>query len=520
MAETLPPDPSAAGQPGGEDTFPSAGSYGRVARNTVLSLVAIGLLGASRLLFNVVVGRRFGAVTLGKANVAINTGLFASLLVSGGLQAASAKYLAQAVGRGVPGEAAWIYRRAMRVNLAGGSLVALGLVAVLPAALPHFALRGWDLVLAALVMFAYNGYQQAKGSYYGFGKVTSYLRNEIASDAVLLVSLGAVALASAHSLVLVPLVLAYGTFAIVASLELHRDALDPGPPSPALQREIAGFTALAVIGTVASTGFLNLSVTFAGRYRPSISTLEAAAQTGYYAAALALVLPIYFFPRALSLALFPSVAFRFGQQRIDTVARQLDLTTHALAVFLLPPTAALALAARPVLRLVYGPGYDQAADVLAILLAATYLSVVPIPSVTSLSGTERRWFKVPAYSSVLGLAIGLGLWIILGPRYSIVGIAWGYLIGSFPQSAIPMAFASRVFGVRFGWLALKAAAVWGAVLGIAMTMEPTEAGAGPGRIAAAIAITAIVYLILFARDLRAAVADARERISRRRALTG
>lgn len=514
MAETLGPDPStSAGEPGAPSPSPP-GDYARVARNTALSLVAIGLLGASRLLFNVVVGRRFGAEALGTANVAINTGLFASLLVSGGLQAASAKYVAQAVGRSAPGEAAWIYRRAMRINFAGGVALAVGLVAVLPAALPRFSLRGRDLALAALVMFAYNGYQQAKGSYYGFGKVTRYLRNEIASDAVLLVALGAVALVSVPSLILLPLALAYGLFAIVASIELHRDALDPVPPSPALQREIAGFTTLAVLGTVASTGFLNLSVTFAGRYADSV------AQTGHFSAALALVLPIYFFPRALSLALFPSVAFRFGQQRIDTVARQLDLTTHALAVLLLPVTAAAALAARPALRLIYGPGYDDAADVLAVLLAATYFSVVPIPSVTSLSATERRWFKVPALSSVLGLTIGLTLWVTLGPRYGVAGIAWGYFIGLVPNAVIPMTFAGRVFGVRFAWLQLKAAAAWGAVLGLALTMNPAAETAGLGRVLAAIGIFAIVYLVLFARDLRLAMRDAAERISRRNAAAG
>jgi O-antigen/teichoic acid export membrane protein len=204
---------------------------------------------------------------------------------------------------------------------------------------------------------------------------------------------------------------------------------------------------------------------------------------------------------------------------MDTVARQLDLTTHALVVFLLPPTAVVALAARPILRLVYGPGYDNAADVLAVLIAATYLSVVPIPSVTSLSGTKRRWFKVPAWSSVLGLGIGLVGWLTLGPRYGTIGIAWGYLIGSVPQSAIPMGFAARVLGVRFGWLALKATAAWGAVLGLALTMKPTEPGAGGDRIAAAIGVALIVYLVLFARDLRTALADAAERISRRRAAT-
>jgi putative peptidoglycan lipid II flippase len=486
-----------------------AGEHARVARNTALSLVAIGLLGASRLAYNVIVGRRFGAVALGRANIAINTALFASLLVSGGWGAACAKYLAQSIGRDLPGQAAAIYRRALRANLLGGAVIAGGMVAVLPHVIRGFTLRGRDLALAALVMFTYNAYTHLKGAYYGLGRVSTYVWNEIASDALLLAALGVVVAAGERGLVLLPMAVSYGFFSVAAAVHLRHAAGTAATIEPWQRREISGFVVLAVIGTVASTGFLNISVTFAGRY-------ASATAVGHFSAALALVIPVYFFPRALSLALFPSVAYRFGQQRVDSVSRQLEISTRGLIVLLLPPTAAVALLARFVLRTIYGGSYEAGASVLAVLLAATYLSVVPIPSVTSLSGTERRYVKVPVWSSVLGLAIGLALWVTLGPRYGAPGIAWGYLFGSVPQTAIPMWFAARAFGVRLGSLAMRAAVVWAAVLGLWLWLDRPDRQAGLGASLVAVGIVGIVYLALFGRDVLRILGDLRQRVGRGR----
>lgn len=484
-----------------------SGEHARVARNAALSLVAIGLLGASRLAYNVIVGRRFGAVTLGRANVAINTALFASLLVSGGWGAACAKYLAQAIGRGAPGEAAAVYRRAFRANLVGGAVVAGAMVALLPHVIEGFTLRGRDLVLAALIMVAYNSYTHLKGSYYGFGRVGAYLRNEIASDALLLASLGIVVALDRRGLVLLPMAVSYGAFSVAAAIQMRRAGV-PAPLDPASWREIVGFVGLAVAGTVASTGFLNISVTFAGRYATPTAV-------GHFAAALGLVIPVYFVPRALSLALFPSVAYRFGQQRVDAVSRQLEVSTRGLIVVLLLPTAAAALLARYLLQAIYGPSYGAGASVLAILMAATYLSVVPIPSVTSLSGTERSYVKVPVWSSLLGLGIGLALWVTLGPRYGAPGVAWGYLIGSIPQTAIPMGFAARAFGVRLGSLAVRAGVVWGAVLGLWLGLDALDRDASLGASFVAVGIVGVVFLALFLRDLLGVLTDARMRATRR-----
>lgn len=473
-------------------------SHIRLARNTALSLAAIGLLGAGRLLYTIVIGRRFDAAVLGRATLAINAAMFATLLVSGGWQASTAKYVAQAIGRGEPAVARGIYRRTLLHNTSGGMVVAAMVAAALAVA-PGIDLTTRDAILAGVVALGFNAYQHLKSAQYGFGAVATYLRMESIASGLMIAGVVAVAVAGARAAVLVPVAGSYVVFSVLALAAGPRREEFAPVPRP-LWREIQGFTLLAIIGTVASAGFLNLSPVFAGRY-------DNPQALGVFSAALALVMPVYFFPRALSLALFPSIAFRYGEARLDAVRSQLHQTGRALWIVLLAPVAVAAVASRVVLRWLFGDAYESGDLILTIMLGATYLSVVQIPYVTTLSGTDRRYFKVPALASVAGFAVGVILWVTLGARHGATGVAWGYLIGSVPQAAIPIAFAARTFGVRVWSTAVRAALVWAAVAAIVWRFQARLDRVGPAMLAAA--ATLVVYGVLFGRDVAGIVAAAR-----------
>lgn len=463
-------------------------SHTRLARNTALSLGAIGLLGAGRLIYNVVVGRRFGADALGEITLAINAAMFATLLVSGGWQASTARYLSQAIGRGEPAIADGIYRRTLLHNTAGGIVVAALAAAGLIVA-PGVTLRARDAIIAGVIALAYNAYQHLKSAHYGFGMVDSYLRLESIASGAMLAGLAVVAATAARSALLVPVAAGYALFAVLSLIRLQRGRA-PRPVARPLWREIQGFTLLAIIGTVASAGFLNLSPVFAGRY-------DSPRMLGVFSAALALVIPVYFVPRALSLALFPSIAYRYGEDRHDSVTRQLSDTGRALWIMLLLPVACAGVAARLILRWLFGDAYEDGALILTIMLGATYLSVVQIPYVTTLSGTDRRYYKVPVLASVAGFGLGVILWATLGPRHGAAGVAWGYLIGSVPQAAIPIAFAARTFGVAIGSVVARAAVVW-AVVSVAVWQ--IDLGDTATALVAVLVVLG-VYGALFGRDL-------------------
>lgn len=465
----------------------------RLARNTALSGVAIALLGGSRLLFNVVTGRRFGPVTLGQVTLAINTAMFVTLAVSGGWQASTARHVAQSLGARKPGEAAWIYRRSLLHNTAGGLVVAAGCWAWLFRA--GDGLSTLDTALAAGIALSYNAYQHLKASMYGFGQAGGYLKIEVVSSATLVIGVIIVAMLREPAGLLVPVVVAYVVFAGWSLITLRAGAEHPVAPPAAEWRAIKEFTVLATLGTIFSAGFLNLSPAF-------VRHADSSEGLGLYSAALALVLPIYFLPRALSLALFPSISYRFGQERLDEVQAQLQQAGRGVAVMLLLPCALAASLAAPVMSLIFGAQYRQGGQLLAILMLATYLSVAQIPFVTALSGTERRWYRIPVVASALGFGIGLASWTLLGERHGAAGIAWGYLAGSIPQAVIPIAFAARVFKIRVGAIAVQAALVW-VVAGLPWMFDVEDGVAA--------ALTVIVFIALFGRELAGLLGGLRRR---------
>ena len=73
----------------------------------------------------------------------------------------------------------------------------------------------------------------------------------------------------------------------------------------ALRRELAVFTFLACLGTIASAGFLQGTQFLA-------ATVAPADELASFAAAVTLVAPIQFLPRALALAMFPSMSAAHG----------------------------------------------------------------------------------------------------------------------------------------------------------------------------------------------------------------
>jgi putative peptidoglycan lipid II flippase len=208
---------------------------------------------------------------------------------------------------------------------------------------------------------------------------------------------------------------------------------------------------------------------------------------------MTLPVPAYFVPRALSMALFPSMANAFGRGDEPEIRRQLDAGTRLLTVAMLPFFAAAVLLARPLL-FAFGPRFASAHLILELLLAATYLLICAIPAVNSLSATERVLVRVPAAAAGSGLTVGVVSWLILGPSHSVTGIAIGYLAGATVQSVIIMFAAWRRW--RQSWstllwrVGLAAAVATGLVIYVNVRGDALVI-----RIGCALAVTALTALV-------------------------
>jgi len=432
----------------------------RVAANTVLSLVAILALGLTRLIFSLLVGRQLGREALGQVNTQLSIATFASLAFATGTSIGATKFVPALLG----GKDAAQARRALIVLLRWCMLGTAGVTAVVAVVLPWLfdEFSGAEIVATCFLVVAYSAYTFVRGAQYGYGTIRKYAVIETLCDASTIAGAVIVVMLDVELILLLPFIAGYTVFAVVGWLGLPRPARTPGVTVPtALRREMRGYGFWAALGVLASTGFLQLSMVFAYLYG---GTSEA----GLYAAAMTLTVPAYFVPRALSMALFPSMANAFGRGDEEEIRRQLDTGTRLLMVATLPFFAGAILLARPLLTFTFRRAeFAQAHLVLELLLAATYILICSIPAVNSLSATERNLVRIPAAAAISGLTVGVVSWLILGPVLGTTGIAVGYLAGAVVTSGICIFAAWRRWHQawttllwRVGLAAALAAGLW------------------------------------------------------------
>ncbi len=215
---------------------------------------------------------------------------------------------------------------------------------------------------------------------------------------------------------------------------------------------------------------------------------------GLYAAAFNLTVPAYFVPRALSMALFPSMAGAFGRGDTPEIRRQLDGATRFLLVGGLPFFAAGVFFAEPILTRSFGREFAGAHLVLELLLAATYVMVVGIPAVNAFSATHAKAVRIPASGSAIGLLVGVVCWFLLGPAYGITGIGIGYLIGVSVTAGISLIAGWRRWHLPWSTLFLRAGVVVAAAVGLRILAEVLDHGllVRSGCTLAVAVITAVV----------------------------
>lgn len=454
---------------------------------TVLSLITIAVSGLIRLVFSVLVSRVYGPAFFGHVNVIISIAVFTTLVCSPGLGQAVARHLAtrgldsgSTAGRAVLGWATGVHHI---VCLALSVLVAI----VVPA-------NGWpDRVLALALTLGYGAYTYYKAVLYGVDMVQRYAVLELSWDGLFILALIGVVTLEAHQWVLAPLALVYLGFSASAHLTLFRRT--SGPPSRdaiprAVTRGIASFAAVTALGTVSSAGFLQLSQVFALR----AGGAEAA---GLFGAAMTLVTPAYLLPRAISVVLFPAMARAAGRADREARKRQLVVGTQVLAAAMLPLFALVGMIATALLTLVYRPTFAAGGPTLVIMIWATWVSIASVPAVNALSSGTGRSYVVPAVASVAGFAVGLLLWLVAGTSIELV--AWGYLIGSVVQSAVPMIDSWRRYRAPGGWLVIRVSVVAGACLTAGLLLADLPDGM---EVVAAL-VAALVAAIVVFPELRA-----------------
>ncbi len=406
---------------------------GTVIKTSLLSMLAIAALGVTRLVHNLLLAHATTKEIVAQVSVMIGATMMAGLFLPGGLSSAAGKFIPFHLGRGNSLTAQAVYRLISRAGL---------LASVLLSVLTGAGIYLWGASLAdaaatALLTLAFSLYSIEKQALYGFDRVAGYVRLELAGS-VVAIGLMILVVSAGWTAYLLPLALGYTVLIFGAWFMLRRG--QPKAPvslvSAAERREIWGFVGLASLGGFASAGLLQAL--------PVIAEIVTSQQeVAYFGVSVALVAPLYFLPRALSMALFPAMAHAHGAGDAETVKRHADLTTRALFVLLAPLFAVAVVLAQPVLSTLYGSEYAAGATVLQALLVASFFMVSQVGAVNALSSGDARDVRIPVGSAVVGwfaaviAAVPLGIWI------GGLGVGASYLLAAVVSAAWPLVVIAR-----------------------------------------------------------------------------
>jgi O-antigen/teichoic acid export membrane protein len=395
----------------------------------LLSMVGLAAQGALRFLTSFLVGRIAGKVTLGVFQSALSTGSLLALLWPTTTGAAASKFVARARGAEDPREVEVVAAHLTRRTVQSVAVLAL-------AAVPVWMLFDGGTALAglgvSLFVAAYSGYSFTRGVQFGSGQVLRATSWDVLSAGVGLVATAAALLAGLRgTALLLPLALSYGLYTLAGwPRGVH------GRPAPALRRELDHFVALGVAGTVASTGFIQLSMIVA-----RLTGGDAAA--GQYAAALTTATPASMIALSLSLALFPSLAESWGRGDIAGFRARTDTAVRSLAAVMVALFGVLVVCSRLVMS-IWGPEFDPSTPVYPVLLFAILATSLGVATVSALTTRSARGVTITTAASIGGMLVGLALWWVLTPGMGTLGVAVGYLVGAVCIAGVPFLVVWRL----------------------------------------------------------------------------
>ena len=412
--------------------------------HAALSTAGVLVQGLSRFAFTAVIGRVMGPADLAHVSAWLSLALILSLLWPTGAGNAASQFLSSAVARGHDP------RRALRA-LEGSfwkSCVVMVALAVPISVIWLGADAGDALAVAALVV-TYSGYIFTRGVQIGLGRLVDTSVWDLVSALVTWALVVPVFVLDASTLLLWPITLGYAVFGIRVLLTAHRGhgaAVMSGAGLGTSEQSNAGSASTVPTGTVptdpvptrvmwhtirwnslglmASNGLIQFSMLFVFAVAPPVVA-------GLYAAAMALATPASMLSQAISQVLLARFS-QWAETEPATAHTRFVRVFVGMSVLLTVIFAAVAVASRLLLSLVFGEEYTSAALHLQILLVAVLAFSITLVVNAYLQTVGRT--ALATLASLSGLVLGLVVMVVLvligwsGPLGAASGVLAGYLL--------------------------------------------------------------------------------------------
>lgn len=277
-------------------------------------------------------------------------------------------------------------------------------------------------------------------------------------------------------------------FALALRLGRFRPALDRAVVRPILRRALP-------LGLVAVLGIVHFRIDAI-----LLSLLRPIGDVGVYNAAYRFLEQALVAPALFMTAIFPVLAgyAAAGDARLAATVRK------ALTFLLLigaPIGVGAFVLAEPIVTLVAGPAFDEAATPLRILLVAVVIAFVSTLFVNLLIVYDvlGRLLAV----SVLSVTLNIALNLVLIPRYSYNGAAVATVITEGLGAAVIALWAIRRCGVRIEWAPMLRIAVAAAGMAVVAIVASGQPLAVPILAGAAVYVGLVLVLhVVDRRDFR------------------
>jgi O-antigen/teichoic acid export membrane protein len=356
------------------------------------------------------------------------TALGRNELVRTGLRAAFRPAIAAAVliGGLLAALAPQVARLILRDHSSANSVA---LVRVLALAIPVAV--GFDLVLAATR---------------GFGRMRPTVLVDKVGRPLLQLALISVALVAGWQWALgVAWAAPYAAAAVVATIMLERIGIPPRPRARRraeqrvlVRREFWRFTTPRAIAGVAQILLQRLDIVL-------VASLAGVRDAAIYTAATRFVVVGQFVNQAISAPVQPRLSSLLASGN-HAAAKTLYRVSTTWLVLLTWPIFGMCIALAPTYLAIFGPTYRRGTTTVVVLAIAMLLSCAcgPVDSVLIMAG-KTGW---NLGTTLLALALNIGLDIILIPRLGILGAAIGWFAAIGATNVVPLALAWLRLGLH------------------------------------------------------------------------
>jgi PST family polysaccharide transporter/lipopolysaccharide exporter len=163
---------------------------------------------------------------------------------------------------------------------------------------------------------------------------------------------------------------------------------------------------------------------------------------GRYRVAFQLAMPMMVIYSTTCTMLTADFAGDYRQGRLDVLRRRYHRSVRLVTGINLPIALPLLIWPDAVVRLVFGPGFDDSADILRILVVSQCVMMLMGPAgvVIVMAGRE----KLGLLLNVIGVGVLLALCLLLQPVLGVLGIAISFSLTEILRSLVVRYIAGRL----------------------------------------------------------------------------